>query len=158
MAELTKQEKKILEGKFKKAFKGLVKEGYDKKELKKFDFDTLDIDDEKKNEFINADDAQFVELLKKELSPQEETNEAPAEDNSSDEVQEKQAEAPVEETPVEEAQTSEDVQEETPVEEPVQEEQAAAEETPVAEEEAQAEQAPAEEETKSAQEEFLEIL
>ena len=95
MAELTKQEKKILEGKFKKAFKGLVKEGYDKKELKKFDFDTLDIDNEKKNEFINADDAQFVELLKKELSPQEETNEAPAE------------EAPV----AEEAQTSEDVQE-----------------------------------------------
>ena len=154
MAELTKQEKKILEGKFKKAFKGLVKEGYDKKELKKFDFDTLDIDDEKKNEFINADDAQFVELLKKELSPQEEPAEAPAEDKTSDEVQE-------------EAQTSEDVQEETQtsedVQEPVQEEQAAAEETPVAEEEAQSEPAEEEktsnevqEETKSAQEEFLE--
>ena len=155
MAELTKQEKKILEGKFKKAFKGLVKEGYDKKELKKFDFDTLDIDDEKKNEFINADDAQFVELLKKELSPQEEQTEAPAEEAPvAEEVQ--TSEDVQEEAPVEEAQTSEDVQEEVPVEEPVQEEQAAAEETPVAEEVAQAEQAPAEEETKSAQEEFLE--
>lgn len=150
MAELTKQEKKILEGKFKKAFKGLVKEGYDKKELKKFDFDTLDIDDEKKNEFINADDAQFVELLKKELSPQEEPAEAPAEEAPvAEEVQ-------TSEDVQEEAQTSEDVEEEVLVEEPVQEEQAAAEETPVAEEEAQAEQAPAEEETKSAQEEFLE--
>ena len=159
MAELTKQEKKILEGKFKKAFKGLVKEGYDKKELKKFDFDTLDIDDEKKNEFINADDAQFVELLKKELSPQEEPAEAPAEDKTSDEaqtskdVQEEQAE----DKTSDEAQTSEDVQEEAPVEEPV------AEEDPV--QEPVAEEAPAEEaqtsnevqeETKSAQEVFLE--
>ncbi len=148
MAELTKQEKKILEGKFKKAFKGLVKEGYDKKELKKFDFDTLDIDDEKKNEFINADDAQFVELLKKELSPQEEPAEAPAEDNSSDEVQE----APV----VEEAQTSEDVQEEqaeAPAEEPVAEEALDEEEKTSDEDKTSNE---VQEETKSAQEEFLE--
>ena len=129
MAELTKQEKKILEGKFKKAFKGLVKEGYDKKELKKFDFDTLDIDEEKKNSFVNADDAQFLELLKAELKPQEE-------EKTSDEVQE---EAPVEET--------------APVEEEAPAEEQASEDVP--EEAALAEEA-VEENKKSAQEEFLE--
>lgn len=129
MAELTKQEKKILEGKFKKAFKGLVKEGYDKKELKKFDFDTLDIDEEKKNAFVNADDAQFLELLKVELKPQEG-------EKTSDEVQE---EAPVEETAP--------VEEEAPAEEQASE--AAPEEAALAEE-------AVEENKKSAQEEFLE--
>ncbi len=130
MAELTKQEKKILEGKIKKAFKGLVKEGYDKKELKKFDFETLDFDDEKKNEFINADDAQFLELLKKELNSQEE--QIPVDEEI---VQEN--------NPVDE-QTSEDVQ--------VEEEKASIEEEQVQEEDLVEE----EQTSKSAQEEFLE--
>ena len=132
MAQLTKQEKKLLEGKFKKAFKGLVRDGYDKKELKKFDFETLDIDEEKKNSFINADDAQFLELLKEELEVKEE----PAVE-----------ETPVEEAPAEEQKASDEVSEEAPVEEiPTEEEQPAEE---------QQEEVP-EENKKSAQEEFLE--
>ena len=153
MAQLTKQEKKLLEGKFKKAFKGLVRDGYDKKELKKFDFETLDIDEEKKNSFINADDAQFLELLKEELKAKDE----PAVE-----------ETPVEEASAEEQKASDEVSEEAPVEEiPAEEEQPAEEKTSdeVSEEEAPAEEKTSdevseeevpEENKKSAQEEFLE--
>ena len=138
MVQLTKQEKKLLEGKFKKAFRGLVRDGYDKKELKKFDFETLDIDEEKKNSFINADDAQFLELLKEELKAKEE----PAVE-----------ETPVEEAPAEEQKASDEVSEEAPVEEiPAEEEQPAEEKTS---DEVSEEEAP-EENKKSAQEEFLE--
>ena len=147
MVQLTKQEKKLLEGKFKKAFKGLVRDGYDKKELKKFDFETLDIDEEKKNSFINADDAQFLELLKEELKAKEEpvaeetpVEEAPAEEKTSDEVSEE--EAPVEEQPAEEKTSDEVSEEEAPAEEKTSDE--------VSEEEVP------EENKKSAQEEFLE--
>ena len=140
MAELTKQEKKLLEGKFKKAFKGLVRDGYDKKELKKFDFETLDIDEEKKNNFINADDAQFLELLKEELKAKE----APAEEQVAEEVVE---EAPAEEeAPVEES-NSEEAVEETPAEEAVGEVEAPVEEAP---------KVTLEESDKASQEEFLE--
>ena len=138
MAQLTKQEKKLLEGKFKKAFRGLVRDGYDKKELKKFDFETLDIDEEKKNSFINADDAQFLELLKEELEVKEE----PAVE-----------ETPVEEAPVEEQKASDEVSEEASIEEiPAEEEQPAEEKTS---DEVSEEEVP-EENKKSAQEEFLE--
>ena len=138
MAQLTKQEKKLLEGKFKKAFKGLVRDGYDKKELKKFDFETLDIDEEKKNSFINADDAQFLELLKEELKAKDE----PAVE-----------ETPVEEASAEEQKASDEVSEEAPVEEiPAEEEQPAEEKTS---DEVSEEEVP-EENKKSAQEEFLE--
>lgn len=153
MAELTKQEKKLLEGKFKKAFKALVREGYDKKALKNFDFSNQDLDEEKKNELLNSDDAKFMELVKLELQAKEEKAEEASPVEEAPKEEEQQEEAPVEEaqaleSPVEEAKA----EEVAPVEEAPAEEVAPVEE-PVAEEavEAQAEEDP----KQKAKEEFL---
>ena len=127
MAELTKQEKKVLEGKLKKATKELVKAGFSKKDVKKFDQKFEEIDEEKKNELLSAVGNDFVELMKNIVSPTlEENDEATVEETSVEEAQTK--EVSVEETSTEDAQTEETPVEETPVED-AQTEEASVEET-----------------------------
>ena len=147
MAELSKQEKKVLDAKFKKASKQLLKEGFDKKEVKNIEAKNFNAE-----EILPLNDEEFLNFLKasltkEEAAPQEEApvEEAPAEEDKEEApVEEAKEETPVEEAPAEEA------KEEAPVEEaPVEEakEEAPVEEAPAeeAKEEAPVEEAPQEE-------------
>ena len=131
MAELSKQEKKQLDLKFKKASKQLLKEGFDKKEVKALDGKDFNVE-----EILPLNDDEFLDYLKKSLTKEEPV----LEDTPSEEkVEEATEEVPTEEAPVEEAQEEsapqEEAKEEAPQEEQVELPQEEAQpEAPVAEE------------------------
>lgn len=121
MAELSKQEKKVLDVKFKKASKQLLKEGFDKKEVKNLEAKNFNAE-----EILPLNDEEFLNFLKASLNKEEGTKEdLPVEKDDPKEEQTAEEEKPVEE------QVQEPVTEETPTEETTQEE--AKEETPAAE-------------------------
>ena len=96
MAELSKQEKKILDAKLKKASKQLIKEGFDKKEIKKLNVDSIEVDESK--DVLSLGDDEFLNLVKGMLdrkdapSNEEEAPEQPAEDAQVEETTEEKAE------------------------------------------------------------------
>ena len=127
MAELSKQEKKVLDVKFKKASKQLLKEGFDKKEVKNLEAKNFNAE-----EILPLNDEEFLNFLKASLNKEEGTKEDLPVEKEETPKEEQTAE---EEKPVEE-QVQEPVTEETATEETTQEE---------AKEETSADEAPQEE-------------
>ena len=133
MAELSKQDKKQLELKFKKASKQLLKEGFDKKEVKALDSKEFNYE-----ELLPLNDEEFLNYLKASLTKEEPALEETQEEAPAEEVAEEekpQDEVPTEEAPQEEQEVVEEVpQEEPKAEEAVEESQEETLEEPKAEE------------------------